>query len=269
MKIIKILPKLFLVLAAFCVLLFLLAPIIAVIGGSFNDAGYFSFPPESVSLRHYRAAFSNKEHLTSLWASIKVAAYSTLVASLLCIPACIVLAKSTNPTMRRLKNLFMAPIFLPGIVWAVGLMQCMGYLRIQGSLPILICVHAVMVTPYMIRIVGASMDNFNYTLEDAASSLGSPPLITFFRITLPNILSGLVVGMVFSFMISFSEVVITLFVSSSSFTTFPVRVYAAMRTEGLDPMVLAYSTIIIVVVLLISITGEKFAQWSKHISPNL
>lgn len=75
--------------------------------------------------------------------------------------------------------------------------------------------------------------------------------------------------MVFSFMISFSEVVITLFVSSSSFTTFPVRVYAAMRTEGLDPMVLAYSTIIIVVVLLISITGEKFAQWSKHISPNL
>ncbi|OQB24056.1 MAG: Inner membrane ABC transporter permease protein YdcV [Firmicutes bacterium ADurb.Bin182] len=269
MKLRKLFPKLLLVLVAFCVLLFLLSPIIAVVGGSFNDGGYFAFPPKSVSLRQYRAALTNKEHLESLAASLKVATYSTVVASLLCVPACVALAKTSNPIVNKVKTLFMAPIFLPGIVWAVGLLQCMGFLRIQGSLAILICVHTVIVTPYMIRIVGASMDNFNYTLEDAAASLGAPPLTTFFRITLPNIMSGIVVGMVFSFMISFSDVVITLFVSSSSFTTFPVRVYAAMRTEGLDPMVLAYSAIIIVVVLSISILGEKFAHWSKHFSTML
>lgn len=266
MRLVRLLPKLLLVIAAFAVLLFLLSPILAVIGGSFNAAEYFAFPPDSFSLKHYHAAFTNKEHIASLLTSLKIAAYSTIVASLLCVPACIVLAKSTNSAIKKLKNLFMAPIFLPGIVWAVGLMQCMGYIRMQGSMPLLICVHAVMVTPYMIRIVGASMDNFNYTLEDAAASLGASPLNTFFRVTLPNIMSGVVVGMVFSFMISFSEVVITLFVSSSRSTTFPVRVYAALRTEGLDPMVLAYSAIIIVIVLVISIIGEKFAQWSKHFS---
>lgn len=265
-KVRKILSMLLLTLVAFLVLLFLLSPIVAVVGASFSNSGYFSFPPEEWGFKQYQLALKNKEHLASLSASLKVATMATCASALLCIPACIALAKATNPKVKMFKNLFLAPIFLPGIVWAVGLLQCMGVLNLQGSLPLLICVHTIIVTPYMIRIVGASMDGFNYTLEDAAASLGAPPLVTFFRITLPNIISGVAVAMVFSFMISFSDVVITSFVSSSNITTYPVRIYSAMRSEGLDPMVLAYSAIIIVLTLVISIIGEKFAHWTKHFS---
>jgi len=265
-KLNKLVPALLLTLVAFIVLLFLLAPIIAVVGASFNNAGYFQFPPEDWGFLQYEKAFKNKEHLASLRASLMVATLSTTLATLLCVPACLALAKSQNPFALKLKNLFLAPIFLPGIVWAVGLLQCLGALKLQGSLPILLCVHAIIVTPYMIRIVGANMADFNYTLEDAAASLGAPPVTTFFRVTLPNIFPGVLVGMVYSFMISFSDVVVTSFVSSSSFTTYPVRIYSAMRTEGLDPMVLAYSAIIIVVVLVISLIGEKFFHWTKHFS---
>lgn len=266
MKLGKTLSALLLALVVFAVMLFLLAPVIAVIGGSFNEREYFAFPPDTLSLKWYKAAFTNKEHLASMQASIQVATLSTLMSGLFCVPACVALAKTTSKLAKKLKALFLAPIFLPGIVWAVGMLQLMGAMRLQGSLFILVCAHTVMITPYMIRIVGASLDDFNYTLEDAATSLGAPPLATFFRITLPNVLPGVVVGMVFGFMLSFSDLVVTLFISSSSFTTFPVRVYSAMRTEGLDPMVLAYSAIIIVVVLAISIVGEKFAHWSKHFS---
>jgi ABC-type spermidine/putrescine transport system permease subunit II len=86
----------------------------------------------------------------------------------------------------------------------------------------------------------------------------------FFYVTLPQIAPGIIVASMFGFMISFSELVITLFICASNMTTFPVRVYSSMVTEGLNPMVLAYSTIIIVVVLVVSVLAEKFAHWTRY-----
>lgn len=246
------------------ILLFLVAPIIAVVGGSFNGEGYFAFPPETWSLRWYEAALTNKEHLSSMKNSIQVAGISTIIGVIICVPACIALKKGSRNVSKVMQMIFMAPIFLPAIVWGVGMLLVMGKVGVRGSLPLLVAAHVVLITPYLIRVVGTSLDEFNFTLEDAATSLGAPPLQTFFRVTLPLISPGVLVGAMFAFMISFSELIITLFISSSGYTTFPVRVYAEMRTEGLNPMVLAYSAFIVVFVLIVSILGEKFAHWSKY-----
>jgi len=262
----KHLSRFLLALAAIVVLVFLLAPIIAVIGGSFNGEGYFSFPPDTWSVRWYQAAASNEEHLSSLAHSLKVASVATLISVVLCIPASLALVKGSRKLTSFMKKIFMAPIFLPAIVWGVGMLLFFGKTNVRGSFGLLVAAHVVLVTPYLIRVVGSSLDEFNFTLEDAAISLGATPAQTFLRVTLPLISPGVVVGAVFGFMISFSELIITLFIAGSNFTTFPVRVYSEMRTEGLNPMVLAYSTIIVVVVLVISIIGEKCARWSRFFS---
>lgn len=255
--------KIVLVFVAIIVLLFLLAPIIAVVGGSFNEADHFAFPPEKFSFRQYALAFTNKEHLTSLLNSLKVAFFSTIFSVIICVPACLGISQGNPKFVKVMKNIFLAPIFLPAIVWGVGMLLLMGKVGLHGSLPLLVAAHVVLVTPYMIRVVGTSLNEFNYTLEDAAASLGATPAQTFFRVTLPQITPGIIVGAMYSFMVSFSELIITLFIAGSRVTTFPVRVYAEMRTEGLNPMVLAYSTIIIFVVLIVSIIAEKSARWSR------
>lgn len=245
------------------ILFFLLAPVIAVVGGSFNGEVYFAFPPNSFSLRWYKEAMRNKEHLKSLKSSVQISATATLVGIVLCLPACIALAKGDKRFTSKMKAIFMAPIFLPVIVWAVGILQFVGIFKISGSFMLLVLAHAVLITPYIIRVVGASLDEFNFTLEDAATSLGATKTQTFLHVTLPLIRPGVIVGAMFGFMVSFSELIVTLFISGSRFTTFPVRVYSAMRTEGLNPVVLAYSAIIILITLFISIIGEKFARWSR------
>jgi len=258
--------QLLLIVVSILIMLFLLAPIIAVVGGSFSGESYFSFPPKTLSFRWYIAASHNSEYLNSLANSLKVAATATIVSAIICLPASVAIFKGSRGFTSFMQKVFMAPIFLPAIVWGVGMLLLMGKIGVRGSFPLLVAAHVVLITPYLIRVVGSSLEEFNFTLEDAAVSLGATPSQTFFHVTLPLISPGVIVGAVFGFMVSFSELIITLFIAGSSFTTFPVRVYSEMRTEGLNPMVLAYSTIIIVVVLLVSIVGEKCARWSRFFS---
>jgi putative spermidine/putrescine transport system permease protein len=99
---------------------------------------------------------------------------------------------------------------------------------------------------------------------EAAQSLGAEKWATFYKITLPLIIPGVLVGALFGFLISFTDVTLTLFISSSGSPTFPVRVYSEQRSEGLNQIVLAWSAIITLVIFILSLIGEKFARWSRY-----
>lgn len=246
------------------ILLFIVSPMIAVVGASFSDTKYFQFPPASFSLRWYSEAIKNGEHISSLLTSVKIACCTMLVADLICIPACFALTKGSRKLVKKAQTLFMAPLFLPMIALGVGLMLWLAKLGVRGNFWTLVMAHVIVAAPYYIRVVGTCLSEFDYGLVDAANSLGATPVKAFLYVTLPSIAPGIIVASMFGFMLSFSELIITLFISSSGMTTFPVRVYSSMVTEGLNPMILAYSTIIILVVLIISVLAEKFAHWSKY-----
>ena len=260
----KLLYKILLALVVLLILLVLASPMLAVVGASFSNTKYFQFPPESFSLRWYKEAFRNKEHIRSLMNSLKIAGCTMLVADVICIPACFALTRCGRGVSKKASALFSAPLFLPGIALGVGLMLWLAKLGWRGNFWTLVLAHVVLATPYYMRVVGASLSEFDFGLVDAAHSLGAPPVKAFFYVTLPQIAPGIIVASMFGFMISFSELVITLFICASNMTTFPVRVYSSMVTEGLNPMVLAYSTIIIVVVLVVSVLAEKFAHWTRY-----
>lgn len=260
----KFISRFILSVVVILVLLFIVSPMIAVVGASFSSAKYFEFPPANLSLRWYEKAFKNKEHIRSLAASLKIAFCTMLVGDLICIPACYALTKGSRKLVKKAQSLFMAPLFLPAIALGVGLMLWLAKLGVRGNFWTLVLAHVVIATPYYVRVVGSCLSEFDYGLVDAANSLGATPVQAFFHVTLPGIAPGIIVASMFGFMLSFSELIITLFISASSMTTFPVRVYSSMVTEGLNPMVLAYSSIIIIVVLIISVLAEKFAHWSKY-----
>lgn len=256
--------KVVLTIVAILILLFIASPAIAVVGASFSNTKVFSFPPQGFSLQWYDAAFHNREHLNALSVSLKLALVVTLMSGLICVPACFALKRGTKKITKAVSGLFTAPLFLPTIALGVGLMLWFAKSGLRGKFWSLVFAHVVIVTPYYVRVVGSSLDTFNYTLVEAANSLGAKPTQAFLHVTLPSVMPGIIVSSMFAFMLSFSDVVITMFITSSRLTTFPVRVYASMITEGLNPMVLAYSAIIIVIALVASLLAEKFAHWSKY-----
>jgi len=141
-------------------------------------------------------------------------------------------------------------------------MACM--FGLSGRFVTLVLAHTVMITPFILRVVLQSLREMNSRLEEAAYSLGAGKWSTFRRVILPIILPGVLVGAVFGYLISFTDVTLTMFISSSGNTTFPVRVYSEQRSEGLNMVVLAWSAVITLVIFIISLLGEKFAKWSRY-----
>jgi putative spermidine/putrescine transport system permease protein len=104
--------------------------------------------------------------------------------------------------------------------------------------------HALVVTPYTLRLVLASLVGFDRSAEQAALSLGASPWRGFLRITLPMILPGITGGWLLAFINSFDEVTMSIFVTSPSTVTLPVRMYM-YATESIDPMMAAVSALMV------------------------
>ncbi|CAG5082774.1 Binding-protein-dependent transport systems inner membrane component [Thermobacillus xylanilyticus] len=247
--------------AVWLAFLFVTAPGLLMIIVAFNDADYFSFPLKGVSLRWFVEMAENGNYRGSVVSSLRLALYATALSVLLTLPASLWLHRRAN---RFVETVLLAPLFFPLVIWSLGLLQLYGMFGLSGRFVTLVLAHTVMVTPFILRVVLQSLREMNSRLEEAAYSLGAGKWSTFRRVIFPIILPGVMVGAVFGYLISFTDVTLTMFISSSGNTTFPVRVYSEQRSEGLNMVVLAWSAVITFVIFIISLIGEKFARWSRY-----
>jgi putative spermidine/putrescine transport system permease protein len=265
----KILRISFLVIC-WAIILYILLPIIVLIVNSFNKSKFFEFPPTGFSLQWFEKFLVNKEYQASLLVSVKIAAVSAFSGILIGTPAAYAIKRYNFKGSNLLQTFFLSPLMLPSVVWALGLIQYMNVVRIGnasilGTFFGLISAHTVIILPYVIRMVMTSLSYMDKDLESASLSLGANPIKTFFGITFPLISPGVLVGAVFGFMVSFTDVVVTSFIGGSKYITFPVRMYSEIRSEGLDPLAVAVSAIIIIILVIVSFICEKTIQWSRYI----
>lgn len=249
-----------------CVILFfLLLPIILLIISAFNASAYFNFPPEKLTLAWFRKILDSREYQSALRVSTTLALSAVAIALLTGIPAAFALNRYDFKGKALLQGIFLSPLLLPSIVWAIALVQFYAILRATGTFWGLVLAHSVILIPYVIRVVMSSLTFVDVDLESAARSLGASPLRTFFQITLPLIIPGVIVSAAFGFMISFTDVIIAVFVAGTRNITFPVRIYSELRSEGLDPLAVAVSAVVITAIVVIALIGEKTIRWSRYI----
>jgi putative spermidine/putrescine transport system permease protein len=241
--------------------LFVLAPMLLMVLVAFNKADYFSFPLEGLSFRWFEEMLNNSEYRGSIMTSLRLSCIATILSLAISIPASLSLRRSNS---KWLESILLAPLFFPLVIWSLGLLQFYGMIGLSGSFVSLVLAHTVLITPFIFRIVIQSLRELNPKLEEAALSLGAGKWGTFRKITLPLIIPGVLVGAVFGFLMSFTDVTLTMFISSSGSPTFPVRVYSEQRSEGLNQIVLAWTAIITFVIFILSLIGEKFARWSRY-----
>lgn len=224
--------------------LFLLAPLIVVVGVSVSESQFIAFPPDTLSLRWYKAVLSSDAYLSAAWISLRLALLVTLTAGLLGGCAAIAVHRRRLPGAEVLGLLLLSPLVLPTIIYAIGMLMLWSATVGPVSFLTLWIGHTVITLPYVARTTLAVLSESDPFLEEAAQTMGAGRLQRLWHVVLPQALPGLAAGAFFAFNISFDEAVVSLFLRQPGLTTLPVQIYGQLEFSP-DPSVAAVSTIMI------------------------
>ncbi|WP_113110172.1 ABC transporter permease [Hyphomicrobiales bacterium] len=228
------------------VFLFLLAPLVIIVGASLSDTSYLTFPPQGLTLRWFANIFEISAFRNTAITSFQVAILGTALSLLMGIPAAYALNRYRVELPKWLSTLFVLPILVPEIVFGFSLLKS---ITIGFGLPVypsLILGHALLVLPYSVRVVGASLAAFDFSVEEAAISLGCPPLKTFMTVVLPNIRAGVIAAFILAFITSINDVSISVFLTGPGISTLPIQILAHME-QFFDPTIASVSVLLMLV----------------------
>jgi putative spermidine/putrescine transport system permease protein len=235
---------------------FSVAPVVVILLESVTAADYISFPPQGFSLKWYIEIGRRPEFLDSLQVSAIVATVTALGATTIGTLASMALVRHRFPGRTLLQGLFMAPLSLPALVLGIALLRFYVAADMPRDTMTLVMAHLVVTTPFAIRLVTVSLTGLDPNLERAANSLGAGRWRTFRYVTLPVIRPGIVASLLFTFIISFDEVAVSLFLSSPSAMTLPVRVFAYIE-QNYDPFITSISSILVLFAVAMTVVLEK------------
>ena len=223
---------------------FLLLPILFIAALSFGSSQWLIFPPPGWTLRWYGELFSDPQWLASAWTSFRIAAIVTVLSVALGLVTSFGLVRGRFLFRDALKALFLTPMILPVVVFAVALYAFFLRIGLGGTLVGFVLSHLVLALPFSILSISSALEGFDKSIEDAAVLCGASPLEAKIRVTLPAISHGLFSAAVFSFLTSWDEVVVAIFMASPTLQTLPVKVWTTLR-QDLTPVVAAASTLLI------------------------
>lgn len=243
--------------------LFLVAPILVVIIVSFGSAAYLQFPPEGLSLRWYTNLGDYPDFVQSFWLSLILATATAAASTLIGTLGAFALTRHRFAGRALLSAFVMSPLVLPGLITGIALLQFFSLFRTEPSFWRLLLGHTVVTVPYVVRTVGAVLVGFDRSLEEAARGLGADPWTATRLITLPLIRPGLVAGAVFAFILSFDNVVVSIFLTTPRLVPLPIQIYNYVESSA-KPIIASISTLQIAVILLLLLAAEKLVGFSRH-----
>jgi len=242
----------------------ILSPIVVVVALAFSADNFILFPPSDYSLRWFRQLASHASLLNAVLLSAQIACVVTALSLAIGVPAALALDKTQFRGQEALKNLFLAPLLLPTLIVGLALLLFFTPLRLTATLPGLVLGHMTVTLPFVIRMMTTAFSTLPDDIEAAAATLGARPWRVIWRVTLPLATPGLIACAALSFLLSFDETVISLFLSGPRASTLPVEMvrYVEGRT---DPLVAALSVILIVATLIVVIVVERLVGVARAI----
>jgi len=257
MSIIDRIARMGVILLAWAGLVFLTLPLVIIIATSFTETQFLAFPPVGFTFKWYGEFLKDTSYLESIWTSVAIAALATVLAIVIGILAALVVSRSDMKGKRIVSTVFIAPLILPTIVIGAALLQYANALGFARSFFALVVGHTVIVVPYVLRTVLASLERFDQSVEEASHDLGGTAVSTFFLITLPIIKPGLVAGALFAFIISWINVELSIFNATADLMPIPVKLFNYVQ-YAVDPMLAAVSATTIYVAIIAVIVLDVF-----------
>jgi len=226
-------------------IVFLLSPLVVVVILSFSSTSFIAFPPRGWSLRWYDQLAHDTAIRESLLFSIEIAAAATVLALLIALPTAVLLVRHHFPGRTALRALALSPLVLPEVLLALALLlYIQNGLHIRPSVWTLTVGHLLVIFPFSLQLISSAMGDLGPELEEAGITLGATPIRAFWLIAMPVMLPSIAAAAMFSFIFSFDNVAISLFLSVPGNVTLPVRMFELANTTN-DPSLSSISSVLI------------------------
>lgn len=235
---------------------FLLTPMALVCLIAFTPENFLAYPTRGFSLRWFAKLADYSEFQSAFYSSILIAVAASLCALMLAVPAGLAIARYRFAGRDALAAFFMSPLMIPHVVLGIAFLRFFAQAGLSGTFFGLVTSHLVIVFPFALRMVLASAAGMDRRIEDAAASLGAGRATIYRRIILPLIVPGIASGFALSFIQSFDETTMTVFIASPSTTTLPVVMFNYL-TDSIDPLICAVSALLIGFTILMLIVLDR------------
>ncbi len=255
------------------VFFFLIAPLFVILPLSFNAEQYIHFSakmlaldPEGFSLRWYKDMIWGTKNPWGLATknSLIIAFFATIGSTVLGTVAALGLSSRHMPYKAAFMALLISPMIVPLIISGTAIFFFMAKVGLAATHTGIVLAHIILGTPFVVITVTATLSGFDHSVTRAAASLGSNPVNTFMKVTLPLITPGVISGALFAFVTSFDEVIVVLFLAGLENTTIPIQMWVGLR-EQLSPTILAVATCLIIMSTLILVSAELLRRRSERI----
>lgn len=231
----------------------ILTPILFVCWLSFFSNEIVTFPPRGYTLRWFAHIFDQNNFVSGFLTSLQVGIIAMIGGLALGVPASLMLARSRFPGREALNTLLVLPLVVPGVVAGTAIYVFQIEVEIATELPLLgsraglVLAHIMITIPWTVRLLSASLAGFDRSIEEAALNLGATPMQAFLKVTLPVIKPGVVAAALFSFIVSFGNLEMTLFLVAPGQTTLPIAILQYLQWR-IDPTIAAVSLLQILLI---------------------
>jgi putative spermidine/putrescine transport system permease protein len=243
---------------------FLLLPVVVVVLASVSRTSYLTVPPQGVTLRWFAAVLRDAEYVRAIGFSLVLALVATIGSLVAGVAASYALVRRRVWARDLVAAWLNAPLIFPGVVIGVALLQFYALLRLNGTFVGLAVAHMVITVPYVVRAMMASLQGIDAEIENAARVLGASGPVAFFTVTLPLARPGIAAGALFSFIVSFDNVPVSIFLLGTGHVTLPVKIFSAIE-YGVDPSIAAISTMLIVVTAIGLAAAERWIGFHRFV----
>jgi|TARA_B100001063_G_scaffold179871_1_gene169009 putative spermidine/putrescine transport system permease protein len=255
------------------IFIYLIAPLFVIFPLSFSHDEFLIFSeemkrldPDGFSTRWYKDMVWGTKNPWGLAAknSLFIAFFATIGSVLIGTVAAVGLSSRHMPYKGIIMAILISPMIVPLIISGVAIFFFMAKVGLAATHTGIILAHIILGTPFVVITVTATLSGFDHSVTRAAASLGSTPINTFMKITLPLITPGVISGGLFAFVTSFDEVVVVLFLAGLENTTIPIQMWIGLR-EQLSPTILAVATCLIILSTLVLVSAELLRRRSERL----
>lgn len=231
------------------IILFLYLPIFVLIVASFNDSKILG-NWNGFTLRWYKELFDNASIMNALRTTLILALLASIIATVLGTLACLTIAKMKKSTRKIIMSITNIPMLNAEIVTALAFMLLFVGLGVSLSFSTVLIAHVTFCIPYVVLNVMPKISQMDNNMYEAALDLGATPFQAFYKVTIPEIMPGVLSGFLMSFTMSLDDFIITHFTRGSGIDTLSTKIYTSVR-KGIQPEMYALSTLLFVTVFVL------------------
>jgi len=250
---------------ATCCILFLMLPIVITVVTSFTSSAVYTLPPPEWSLRWYRSLAQRAGLWDAVKLSLNLAVISTLISLVLGTLAAIAVTRGSFRGRTAIATFTVSPLMMPGLVVGVALLQFFREIGLRDAYWSLLLGHIVITLPFVMRTLLASMAAFDFSLVDAARTLGLSYPKAILQVLVPNLAPAYLTGGLFAFLASMDNYPISIFLTDARNKTLPIKMLQYLEEQP-DPALAAMSSGLILLAIIVLLIGSRTVGLNRMIN---